>query len=489
MKNKISISNFTLFIALSGVLCLFYILLFQPVTYEAQGDYPAYINLAKQIYNMPGAAGTDLSHRSPLYSIVIGLFILIFGESSHLYPLMIFQYFLIFITVILIYNIFNLLTSDRIIAFIAGIAGVLNLTTIFFGYMMLSETLTLFLFTWAVWKILQYYNMQKVYNLVIAGILSSFVILARFNTLGLPIVIIIGLVIVHFVRNKESGTYKLIKEITVFAVSAFAVLNLWALYNYKEKGLYELLPKYHVGQRWAVPATINKENKTGNDYDEVLAIFLKTREKLLLNASRGTIRKGSLLSNNLIRKVNDFFRPEVSGYFMYRDSEQELLDYYGLDNTPEDIRILNEKLKPFYRILAEQNRTELNRLRIYSFIYSFKHISPVLPSDSTVNLNILPAFVLKLYKLAFIFICVVAFTGSIIHCSYIISGREKLKSGIYWIILYSFIWYFPLVNWYASVLGDANRFRFPADAIILGIFICYCSFIFGRFRVRYAGIN
>jgi 4-amino-4-deoxy-L-arabinose transferase-like glycosyltransferase len=489
MRNKIFFSNFTLFIVVSGVLCLFYTLLFHPVTYQAQGDYPAYINLAKQIFNIPGAATTDLSHRSPLYSVVLGLFILIFGESGHLYPLMIFQYFLIFVTSILIYKIFKLLTSDRIIAFIAGIAGVLNLTTVFFGYMMLSETLTLFLFTWAVWKILHYYNMQKIYSLIIAGILTGLVVLARFNTLGLPVVIIIGLIIVHFVRNRESGINKLVKEITVFAISTLAILNLWAFYNYTEKGLYELLPKYHVGQRWAVPASINKENKTGDDYDEVLAIFLKTREELLLNASRRTMRKGSLLSNNLIRKVNDFFRPEVSGYFMYRDSEQELLDYYGLDNTPENIRILNEKLKPFYRIIAEQNRRELNRFRIYSFIYSFKHISPVLPYESTVSLNILPAFVLKLYKLAFIFVCVVAFAGSIIHCSYIISGREKLKSGIYWIILYSLIWYFPLVNWYASVLGDANRFRFPADAVILGIFICYCSFIYRRIKTRYRGIN
>ena len=53
--------NFITFIFVSGALCLFYTLLFRPVTYEAQGHYPAYLDLAKQLYGLPGASDTDLA--------------------------------------------------------------------------------------------------------------------------------------------------------------------------------------------------------------------------------------------------------------------------------------------------------------------------------------------------------------------------------------------------------------------------------------------
>ncbi len=126
--------NFITFIFVSGALCLFYTLLFRPVTYEAQGDYPAYLDLAKQLYGLPGASDTDLSHRSPLYSLILGLFIIIFGEAHFLTILVVFQYILIFITSLLVYKIILQLTDNKTAAFIAGIAGVLNLTTVFFGY-------------------------------------------------------------------------------------------------------------------------------------------------------------------------------------------------------------------------------------------------------------------------------------------------------------------------------------------------------------------
>ena len=50
-------------------------------------------------------------------------------------------------------------------------------------------------------------------------------------------------------------------------------------------------------------------------------------------------------------------------------------------------------------------------------------------------------------------------------------------NGLKWFILYGLIWYFPVVNWYASVLGDANRFRYPADMILLGILVSYLAFL------------
>ena len=51
-------------------------------------------------------------------------------------------------------------------------------------------------------------------------------------------------------------------------------------------------------------------------------------------------------------------------------------------------------------------------------------------------------------------------------------------------MLYGLIWYFPVVNWYANVLGDANRFRYPADLIIIGLFVSYVFYLYGRLRTK-----
>ena len=477
MKSRIHLSFFRVFIILSGAFCLLYVMTFNPVTYEAQGDFPSYLELAKQIYHLPGAGETDLSHRSPLYSLVLGLFILLFGESHYLHHLMIFHFTLIFLTSILIYKIFNLITGNRIISFIAGIAGVLNLTTIFFGYIMISEILSLFLFTLMGLLLIQGYLREKTLFFSLAGVTAGLLILTRFNTIGIPVVIISGCAIFHFIRYGFTRIRKLLAEMLVFTIAFLLVINIWSFYNYRDNGIYGLMPKHHTGQRWAIPATISSDDIVSDEYNDVLAIFLKTKEELLSKVNNIPARKGSLLTHKGIRKINDFFRPQVSGYFIYRDSEAELMKYYGLEYSPVNIRILNEKLKPFYKLIAEQNRKELNRFRIYSFIYSFKHVSPTLPVDNPVSLNVLPSAVLKLYKLLFIFMTLTTYSISIIHGLHIFSSKGRIKAGIYWIILYSLIWYFPVANWYANVLSDANRFRFPADSVIIGIFVWYCAYL------------
>ena len=134
------------FALISFLLCILYSFAFSPITYEAQGDFPAYLDLAKQIWHIDGAPDTDLSHRSPLYSIIMGLFYLVFGESHYLLPLMVFHYTLIFLSSVITYKIILHLSGNLTAAFVAGIAGILNLTTIFFGFLMISETVALFTF-------------------------------------------------------------------------------------------------------------------------------------------------------------------------------------------------------------------------------------------------------------------------------------------------------------------------------------------------------
>lgn len=469
-KNSAAVS-FRIFILISGGICLAYCLLFRPITYEAQGDFPAYLDLARQIFHMPGATDTDLSHRSPLYSIILGLFLLVFGEPHYLTALLVVQYALIFASSLLIYRITLKLMGNHLAAMISGLAGLLNLTVIFFGFMILSETLALFLFTLMAWLLLRHYHDGSPWIILLAGLTAGMLILTRFNMIGIPVVAAVLMAVTAAVDRKRSRLYGVLRNILLFMVGVVFITGLWALRNYIMFDRFELIPKHHTGQRWAVPATIDESNTVSEEYRGVHEIFLRTRDELLEKERSMVYRKSSLLEHGFIRKINDSFRPEVSGYFMYRDSEDELLAWYGLEKNPDGIRNLSGKLKPYYEEIAKQNRSKINRLRVYSFLYSFKHISPTLPIKEPVNLNVLPSFILKAYKVLFILMVVLTYLGSVAHMIWMVSRRGRLRKALPWLLLYGLIWYLPLANTYANVLGDANRFRYPADMIITGLFV------------------
>jgi 4-amino-4-deoxy-L-arabinose transferase-like glycosyltransferase len=406
-----------------------------------------------------------------LYSIILGLFLLVFGEPHYLTALLVLQYALIFASSLLIYRITRRLTESNMAAMIAGLAGIFNLTVIFFGFMILSETLALFLFTLMAWLILRNYNSGRPWLILVAGLTSGLLILTRYNMIGIPVVAVVLLAVAAAVERERISLSGVLRNILLFIIGVVFITSLWALRNYITFDRFELIPKHHTGQRWAVPATIDENNTVSGEYREVHEIFLRTRYELLEKERSRVYRKSSLLEHGLIRKINDSFRPEVSGYFMYRDAEDELLALYGLEKKTESIRILNEKLKPYYEEIAKQNRGKINRLRVYSFLYSFKHISPTLPMEEPVNLNVLPSFILKAFKILFILMVVLTYSGSVVHIIWMISRRGRLREALPWLIMYGLIWYFPLANTYANVLGDANRFRYPADILITGLFI------------------
>ncbi|MDD3737187.1 MAG: glycosyltransferase family 39 protein, partial [Bacteroidales bacterium] len=386
-KNSISV-NFRIFALISGAVCLAYCLLFRPISHEAQGDFPAYLDLARQIFNMPGATDTDLSHRSPLYSIILGLFLLVFGEPHYLKALEVFQYVLVFSSSILIFRITERLTGSGLAALAAGLTGLLNLTVIFFGFMILSETLALFLFTLMAWLLLRHYRDGSPWMVMFAGLTAGMLILTRFNMIGIPVVVVALLIVTAAVDGRRVSLPRVFGSISLFIAGVVFTTGLWALRNYIIFDRFELIPKHHTGQRWAVPATIDESNTVSVEYSRVHEIFLNTRQELLEKERSKVYRKSSLLEHGLIRKINDSYRPEVSGYFMYRDAEEELLAWYGLEKNPDGIRKLSGKLKPYYEEIALQNRSKINRLRVYSFLYSFKHISPTLPMEEPVNLNV-----------------------------------------------------------------------------------------------------
>ena len=88
------------------IYCTVCCLIFEPITWQAVGDAEAYIELAKHFLGT-SASNFDLSHRQPLYSLLLAPFIFVFGDNGFLLPVMVLQFFMIFISSLIIYKIFE----------------------------------------------------------------------------------------------------------------------------------------------------------------------------------------------------------------------------------------------------------------------------------------------------------------------------------------------------------------------------------------------
>lgn len=471
------IISFRTYLVISLLICIVFILLFQPIVIDAKGDALRYIDLSKQLFNIPGASDVDLSHRSPFYSTILGLFNLVFGEDNYLKAIIVFQYIMVYISGLIIYKLTFSLSSSKVLSFIAALVSLFNLSTVFFAYNILTETTALLLFTLIVFYSIKYFKTCSSKYLIFVGIASGILVLTRFNMIGLPLVssILIGLYL--FLKKQHFKVY--ISHLGAFALPVLIVLNTYAMFNYTNRGFYGVLRAGQSGQRWAIPSTINERNIVSEEYSDILEIFLETRKSLVNEKKEIAYKKASLLNNKIINSIFYYFKSEVNGYKLYLESEEKLLQYYNLDYSTQNINKLGEKLEPFYREIAKQNRLELSVLRAFSFLYTFKYVSPILPGNSGKNLNLLPSSIHLVYKIGFILISVLAYFYALFHGVYLLL-RKRLLPNYANIVLYSYLWYFPLVHVYANVMEDANRFKYPAESIIIIVFFIFMYNTFNK---------
>ena len=205
---------------------------------------------------------------------------------------------------------------------------------------------------------------------------------------------------------------------------------------------------------------------------EVLKIFLQAKKKVL--ATNPEIKKGSLLKfiplQKLLVEIN-------AGWRIYVEARPGLLTYFRLEETYKPEFLLGEKLRGFFREVAGQNKFKLFLLRIYSLFNGFRVSASTLPGEESLNLNILPSAVFIIYKIAF-FILVLSFF--IITVFYLISilKKKQIKGNYIQISLIALILYFPLINFLASTIADANRFKYPSEPLMLGMLVYYIYYFF-----------
>jgi hypothetical protein len=137
---------------------------------------------------------------------------------------------------------------------------------------------------------------------------------------------------------------------------------------------------------------------------------------------------------------------------------------------------MNNKLKRFYKEISRENSSFIWKLRVYSLLNGFRaSISGILPSIyGKVNLNILPPFIIKLNKLINFFISSFVFVAFFFFVLKLIKNHSK-KPDFILLVLFTVVLSFWGINFIFATVSDANRFKFPAEPLIIGLFIYYVN--------------
>ncbi len=475
--NYFKVKPFRIFFLVSFLLCAFFAIVFQPITWQAQGDAPSYVELAKQFLGI-STDFVDLSNRQPLYSILIAPFIFIFGETFFIYPLMWFQFLMVFFSSIFVYKIFEELNLFKCHPFITAVCYLLNISTIYYGFSVLSETLALFIYTFIVFILVKYEKNQSLKLIFFLGILNGLMVLARFNAMGLPLFTMGGLVLIHFHHYQFKKVKRFLIHMSLYCFALFFVLNFWMLYNYTHRGFYGIIQKDNPRASLILYREIDENVVVSDNHKDVLNIFLMARKKLQEKNSfkQVTIKSGSLLKYPWLKKIYSFFKggdDSVGGWDLYKEARNDLMIYFNLDvNDPTSITTLGKKLAPFNEELKRQTKDHLMLLRFSALFQTLRQTGGVLPVKGSLNLNILPSFIFLLYRL--VFIPMMFFTLTISLILFVIKIFNVVRFDKFMLlVLIMLVLYFPISHFIAISPGDANRFKFPSEPIIIGLFVYY----------------
>jgi|WetSurMetagenome_2_1015567.scaffolds.fasta_scaffold00270_27 4-amino-4-deoxy-L-arabinose transferase-like glycosyltransferase len=431
------------------------------------GDAASYIELSKKF--LGENVNQNMAHRSPLYSLMLAPVIKVFGIPTAFKLMIYIQYCLVFVTSILIYFLFKRIFDKPLLPSVISVLFNLSISTIYFANILLTEILTIFLLFVSIHFFLQYFNNNRFKYLISTGFSLGLLSLARFNTV--PIIFPFLFLLSYLLVIKSRTSFKKgIITIIVFLIPYIFVLNSWALYNLDHNGFYGLFPGTEfLVSRNVIVASITEGNKVSPEEEPVLDIFIKAKHNY--NDQQITKVKGSLSSIDRFGILNDLY----SGYQIYGIAYVQLNQYFGLKETDGEFEI-NIKLRHFYKEIVSQNKAFIWKLRIYSLLSSFRaSTSGILGSNyGIINLNILPSFLIKLNKI------IVPIISFFVFISFFIFAFKSIKyqnAKPDFVIMTMFILIFSFwgINFLFAAAGDANRFKFPVEPLILGIFIYYIN--------------
>ena len=461
---KSNISAYT-FIAILVVLNLVLAVYATPVT--DFGDASSYIKLSKTF--LGEVENANLQNRSPLYSIILAGFMLIFKAPPVFKAMIVFQYMLVAISAWLVYLLFRRLFQKKELAMLVALLFNLSFSTIFYANIIQTEILSVFLLVASIFLLLWVLDTSSFLWIISLGVALGLFSLARFNTIPLiiPFVLLLGYILL---RQKVSFK-KWFFSMGAFILSYAFIINLWCLYNYHQQGVYRLFPGVSVGMPLNPPlnitlASIRPGNKVSEANKPVLEIFLKAREVYL---SRNTsVLKGSLSRLDKSGILDGLF----SGYAIYNIASPELEAHYDLLKRTNKLKSAWD-FGIFLREIAAQNKGFIWKYRFYSLLNSFRaSCGGALPVGyGNINLNILPSLAFITFKFVFTFISVFVFIAFFFFLLSVV--KAKFKPDITLLTMFFIVFSFWGINFLFYTVGDANRFKYPVDPLIIGLFVYY----------------
>ena len=443
-------------LAVGLLLTVLYILLFNPI-YQA-GDTSSYIKYAEAIAS--NTTTSNFIHRSPLYPWLLSSFIKPLDLHVFAKLVVVMQYILVFFTGIILYLITSSYFSGYLIPVSASILYYTNFSTIFYGYMVLTETLASFLFVISVWLLIKGSRSLNNGYFLFSGVTISLTVLCRFNTLPMVLVFLAILLWLEF-RKKSIYLKSTMIRSSYFILPIIVLLNAYAFYNNKTHGFYGIFPMggSRTVSRNAIINTLDGSESVSEKNKPVFEIFKRAIIEQARNKPEP--RKGSL---NL--PYRDLTLPKLySGYPIYLNALPELCNYFGIDIRSPEPDISNA-LAPFYSEIRKINRLKVWELRVLSLISSFRSSTGLIASDGThVNIEKLPEWLIVFYKIAVIVVSVFVFFASIVYVVLIV--KKKIAPNN--LIMISIMLYsgFLFINFALATVADANRYKFPVEPFVI----------------------
>ncbi|GJM34818.1 MAG: hypothetical protein DHS20C18_38190 [Saprospiraceae bacterium] len=435
------------------------------------GDPAEYILLSESFLGW--STDVNMAHRSPLYSIILAGFMLVL-KPPLLYKVMVFlQYLLLAFTSWMIFLLFQRVFSAKKLALFTALLFNLSFATIFYGTLLQTEILTVFLVVLAVTILLNIYQKGNLKHYIALGAVVGLISLARFSAVPLIFTFFILLLIVLY-RQKASAR-KWVFSLCAFFVPYLLLINAWCVYNQYNNGFYGLFP--HSGQgvsKNIMVASLRPYYTVSEANKPILDLFLEARETYLEKPK--TQFKGSLAKFDKFGILPDLY----GGYAIYMEAGPELRQHFALPATAGEYE-LSQKLTDFYREISGQNQAFVLKFRFISFLNGFRaaESGTMPPEFGKINLNILPAFFFIIYRLAFVGICFFVFFS---FFYFVLNG---IKNG--WnfdftlLTLFFIVFSFWGINFVFVTAADANRFKFPAEPFIFGLFVYYSALVWNWF--------
>lgn len=450
---------------LLAFICLCYGVFFKPIMMQ---DGSGYMEIAKIFAGIKNPS-IDTSDRQPFYSIILSIFYRIFNGPFLLKAIIIFQYMLIFLNSILLFKIFQPLIKNTKILFLVPIFYLINLTTVFYGYMVLTETLASFLFILLVYLLVQLPNkLNSYWYYLFIGVVNALLFLTRFSTFFLLIMTPAIIIFYYIFLQKKVRPILFLSKVSIFLIPVAISLCSLSYYNLKRNNFFFLFPTTGtISHYYSILSTLDKRNVVSNEYRYVDSLLLQKKDSI--ENIKIKLKKGSLL--NYIGKEK--FQGFTLGWGIYANAEQELFNYYKLHGNNRNRAILAKHLSGFYKQIEKQNRKKLFSFRFNSFLLCLRANNITLTDEfAKTNLNKLPVIIIKGYK-----IFIILFIG----CFYLFSlffiikfiRFKNINYHFRFICLMMFVLYFPLTGMLTADVYNITRYKFLSELLIIGLMFYY----------------